>query len=143
MLGSLLAILVAAALPLAARSGVIHASGERGAAQLGARLRPQFPALAQSVWAGKPLVYLDSGATSQKPRAVLDAMRAHLECDNANVHRGAHLLSVRSTEAFEAARDKVATFVNARCREEIVFTRGATEAINLVAKTWGAANLCE
>jgi len=138
MLMALLALL-----PLAASSSGLHASGERGAVQLGARLRPQFPALAQSVWGDKPLVYLDSGATSQKPSVVLDAMRAHLERDNANVHRGAHLLSVRSTESFEAARDKVAAFVNARRREEVVFTRGATEAINLVAKTWGVANLRE
>jgi len=132
-------LLAVAAVPLSAL--VLPTSNDLNTAQLGARMRPLFPVLAQRVWEDKPLVYLDSGATSQKPRVVIDAMRAHLEQDNANVHRGAHLLSVRSTDGYEAARDKVAAFVNARRREEIVFTRGATEAINLVAQTWGAANL--
>ena len=110
---------------------------------LGAPLRDDFPLLHQSVWENKPLVYLDSAATSQKPLSVLQAMEDHQRRDNANVHRGAHLLSVRSTESYEGARNKVAAFVNAASRSEIVFTRGATEAINLVAQTWGRANLCE
>lgn len=104
--------------------------------ELGSPLRGDFPLLHQQVWEDKPLVYLDSAATSQKPRSVLAAMKRHLENDNSNVHRGAHLLSVRSTEAYEGARDKVAAFVNAKRREEIIFTRGATEAINLVAQSW-------
>ena len=110
---------------------------------LGAPLRSDFPVLHQTVWDDKKLVYLDSAATSQKPLAVLQAMEQHQRRDNANVHRGAHLLSVRSTEAYEGARDKVAGFVNAASRSEIIFTRGATEAINLVAQTWGRANLQE
>ena len=108
---------------------------------LGRPLRAEFPLLEQRVWDDKPLVYLDSAATSQKPRSVLEAMKRHDERDNANVHRGAHLLSVRATDAYEAARDSVARFVNAPRREEIVFTRGATEAINLVAHSWGGLNL--
>eukprot|EP00966_Prymnesium_polylepis_P289201 6680136-Prymnesium_polylepis.1 len=108
---------------------------------IGAPCRPDFPILHQRVWEDKPLAYLDSAATSQKPMPVLDAMQRHQQLDNANVHRGAHLLSVRSTEAYEGARDKVRAFVNAASRREIVFTRGATEAINLVAATWGRANL--
>lgn len=111
-------------------------------ADLGSQLfREDFPVLHQSVWDKKPLVYLDSAATSQKPVAVIEAMVQHLQQNNANVHRGAHLLSVRSTEEYEGARDKVARFVNAGSRREIVFTRGATEAINLVAQSWGRANL--
>ena len=110
---------------------------------MGNSLRSDFPILQQRIWEDKPLVYLDSAATSQKPSAVLEAMQRHQERDNANVHRGAHLLSVRSTEAYEGARDKLARFVNARSRSEIVFTRGATEAINLVAQSWGRSNLQE
>eukprot|EP00967_Tisochrysis_lutea_P134403 scaffold237347_cov31-Tisochrysis_lutea.AAC.1 len=113
---------------------------ERGAT-LGRAIRPEFPLLDQNVWEGKPLVYLDSAATSQKPNAVLEAMAQHQARDNANVHRGAHALSVRSTDAYEAARDKVAAFVGASSRNEIVFTRGATEAINLVAQVRAAASV--
>jgi len=111
--------------------------------RLGAALRTDFPLLQQKVWEGKQLVYLDSAATSQKPTSVLDAMQHHQQNDNANVHRGAHLLSVRSTDAYEGARDKVAGFVNAASRQEVIFTRGATEAINLVAQTWGRTELGE
>ena len=100
------------------------------------RLRDDFPILSQTV-NGRPLVYLDSAASAQKPRAVLDAMRDAYEADYANVHRGVHTLSQRATEAFEAARRKVAQFINARSASEIVFVRGATEAINLVASTFG------
>ena len=110
---------------------------------LGAALRADFPLLHQEVWEAKPLVYLDSAATSQKPTCVLEAMQHHQQKDNANVHRGAHLLSVRSTDSYESARDKVAGFINAASRSEVIFTRGATEAINLVAQTWGRANLGE
>ncbi|MGE0160885.1 MAG: cysteine desulfurase [Gemmatimonadales bacterium] len=104
------------------------------------RVRAEFPALAQDV-NGKPLVYLDSAATSQKPRAVLDALDAYYEHDNANVHRGIHELSRRATVAFEDARAKVARWVNAAEPSEIVWTRGTTEAINLVATAWGLDNV--
>ncbi len=99
-------------------------------------LRKDFPTLRQEVH-GKPLVYLDSAATSQKPRAVLEAVDRYYEQDNANVHRGVHLLSVRATEAYEAAREKVQRFVHAAHAHEIVFVRGTTEAVNLVAQTFG------
>ena len=105
-------------------------------------IRRQFPALHQLV-SGKPLVYLDSAATSQKPRAVIDALDAYYEHDNANVHRGIHELSRRATVAFEAARGKVAGWVGAAEPAEIVFTRGTTEAINLVAAAWGLDNVRE
>jgi cysteine desulfurase/selenocysteine lyase len=103
-------------------------------------VRADFPILHQEV-NEKPLVYLDNAATSQKPLAVLDALRHYYERDNANVHRGAHSLSVRATEAYEGARDKVTSFVNAASRQEIVFTRNASEAINLVAYSWALNSL--
>ncbi|HEY9672698.1 MAG TPA: cysteine desulfurase [Waterburya sp.] len=103
-------------------------------------VRADFPILHQEV-NGKPLVYLDNAATSQKPLAVLNALRQYYDGYNANVHRGAHALSVKATEAYEGARDKVAKFVNAASRQEIVFTRNATEAINLVAYSWGLNTL--
>jgi cysteine desulfurase/selenocysteine lyase len=106
------------------------------------RIRAEFPALAQEV-NGKPLVYLDSAATSQKPRAVLDALDAYYERDNANVHRGIHELSRRATEAFEEARGKVAGWVGAAEPAELIWTRGTTEAINLVATAWGLDNVGE
>jgi len=109
---------------------------------LGDRLRADFPILNQTV-NGKPLVYLDNAATSQKPQAVLDAIANYYTGDNANVHRGIHTLSARATDAYEGARDKVAAFVNARSRNEIVFTRNASEAINLVAYTWGSSEIRE
>jgi cysteine desulfurase/selenocysteine lyase len=105
-------------------------------------IREDFPILSQEV-NGHPLVYLDNAATTQKPRAVLDAIRKYYEHDNANVHRGIHELSNRATAAYEGARDRVAQFINAPAREDIIFTRGTTESLNLVAATWGAANLCE
>jgi cysteine desulfurase/selenocysteine lyase len=104
------------------------------------KVRADFPILHQQVH-GKPLIYFDNAATSQKPTAVLDTLRHYYEHDNANVHRGAHLLSVRATEAYEGARDKVAAFVNAASRNEIVFTRNASEAINLVAYSWALNTL--
>jgi cysteine desulfurase / selenocysteine lyase len=103
-------------------------------------IRKQFPALDQQV-NGKPLVYLDSAATSQKPRAVIDALDAYYRHDNANVHRGIHELSRRATLGFEGARAKVAGWVGAAEPAEIVFTRGTTEAINLVATAWGLDNV--
>jgi len=105
-----------------------------------ARVRADFPTLAQQV-RGKPLVYLDNAATSQKPRAVLDALERYYRCDNANVHRGVHALSERATRAYEEARAKVRAFLNAASEREIVFVRGATEGVNLVASTWGRANV--
>jgi cysteine desulfurase/selenocysteine lyase len=105
-------------------------------------LRAEFPILSREIY-GKPLVYLDNGASAQKPRAVIDAVRHAYEHEYANVHRGAHFLSGAVTEAYEGVRDKIAAFVNASAREEIVFAKNATEAINLVAYSWGAANLGE
>jgi len=105
-----------------------------------AAIRADFPALQQVVH-GKPLVYLDNAATTQKPRQVIDAIRRYYEEDNANVHRGVHALSERATAAYEDARLKVRAFVNAASAAEIVFTRNATESINLVARAWGDANV--
>jgi len=105
-------------------------------------LRAQFPALDQEV-NGNLLVYLDNAATAQKPRQVLDAVASYYERDNANVHRGIHELSRRATEDYEAARTRIASFVNAPERAEIVWTRGTTEAINLVAGTWALDNVGE
>jgi cysteine desulfurase/selenocysteine lyase len=98
-------------------------------------VRAQFPALAQDVH-GNPLVYLDNAATTQKPRSVLDAITHYYESDNANVHRGVHELSQRATEKYEAAREKIRDFIGAASTKEIVFTRGTTEAINLVAQSF-------
>ncbi|MCM2333646.1 MAG: cysteine desulfurase [Anaeromyxobacteraceae bacterium] len=102
-------------------------------------MRQDFPALHQQVH-GKPLVYLDSAATTQKPRAVIDAVSRYYERDNANVHRGVHALSERATRGFEGARATVARFLNADPRE-VIFVRGATEAVNLVAQTFGRTRL--
>ncbi|MFM7882390.1 MAG: SufS family cysteine desulfurase, partial [Microcystis panniformis] len=107
---------------------------------LAQKVRADFPILHQTVH-DKPLIYLDSAATSQKPIQVLETLRNYYEKDNANVHRGAHTLSVRATEAYEGARDKVARFINAASRQEIVYTRNATEAINLVAYSWALNTL--
>ena len=108
---------------------------------LSSRYRADFPILEQCAPDGRPLIYLDHAATSQKPRQVLEALQQYYSCDNANVHRGAHQLSARATDAFEAARSTTAAFVGAASAREIVFTRNASEAINLVARTWGDANL--
>ena len=105
-----------------------------------ATLRDDFPILHQQVH-GKPLVYFDNAATSQKPRSVIRALVHYYEHDNANVHRGIHELSNRATGAFEAARERTAKFINAASGEKIIFTRGTTEGINLVANSWGAKNL--
>jgi cysteine desulfurase/selenocysteine lyase len=103
-------------------------------------VRADFPVLGQRVH-GKPLVYLDNAATSQKPRTVIEALRHYYEADNANVHRGVHALSERATVAHERARESVRAFINAKTEREIVFTRNATESINLVARAWGDANV--
>jgi cysteine desulfurase/selenocysteine lyase len=100
------------------------------------RRRADFPILGESV-NGHPLVYLDNAATTQKPQSVIDALSRYYAHDNANVHRGVHTLSQRATDDYEAARTNVARFVNARAAEEIVFTRGTTDAINLVAQSFG------
>jgi cysteine desulfurase/selenocysteine lyase len=104
------------------------------------RVRADFPILSREVH-GRPLVYLDSAASSQQPRAVLEATEHYATRLHANVHRGVHALSQEATEAFEGARETVRRFINARSPREIIFTRGTTEAINLVARSWGAANL--
>ncbi len=103
-------------------------------------IRDEFPILAQRVH-GKPLVYLDNAATSQKPRAVIEALNNYFTHYNANVHRGVHVLAERATKAYEDARKAVARFLNARSSSEIIFTRGTTEAINLVAYSWARNNL--
>jgi len=105
-------------------------------------VRRQFPILREAPY-GKPLVYLDSAATSQKPQAVIDAISGFYAKDNANVHRGVHYLSERATEAYEGARAKVQRFLNAAHVQEIVFTRGTTESINLVAQTYAKTHLGE
>lgn len=105
-----------------------------------ARIRQDFPILHQRVH-GRPLAYLDNANTTQKPRAVIAATERYYAEDNANVHRSTHLLSERATQAYEGARVKVQRFINAASPREIVFTRGCTESINLVAGSWGRANL--
>jgi cysteine desulfurase / selenocysteine lyase len=104
------------------------------------RVRRDFPILSQKIH-GKPLVYLDNAATTQKPQVVIDAMVRSYAQDNANIHRGVHLLSERATQAYELAREKVQHFLNAASSREIVFVRGTTEGINLVAQTYGRAHV--
>lgn len=103
-------------------------------------IRAEFPALDQQVH-GKPLVYLDNAATTQKPRVVIDALRRYYEHDNANIHRGVHALSERASKMYEDARGDVRRFINATSDAEVIFTRNATESINLVARAWGDANV--
>ncbi|MCZ0954985.1 MAG: aminotransferase class V-fold PLP-dependent enzyme, partial [Rhodospirillaceae bacterium] len=102
--------------------------------------RADFPALHQQVH-GKPLAYLDSAASAQRPQAVIDAMVAHERRNHANVHRGVHQLSQRATDAYEGAREKVSQYINASGPDEIIFTRGTTESINLVAASFGKMRL--
>ena len=104
------------------------------------RIRSDFPILSEQV-RGKPLVYLDNGASAQKPRAVIDRISRTYETEYANVHRGVHYMSQKATDAMEAARLRVKTFLNAASEKETIFVRGATEGINLVASSWGRANL--
>src|SRR5213596_3303515 len=99
-------------------------------------LREDFPILRERV-NGHPLIYFDNAASSQKPSAVLNVVRSYYEHENANVHRGLHALSARATEAYEKARQRVADYIGAASADEIVFTRGTTESINLVAQAWG------
>ncbi|MEW6580430.1 MAG: cysteine desulfurase [Chloroflexota bacterium] len=106
-----------------------------------AAIRADFPALDQEVHPGKRLVFLDSAASSQKPRQVIDAMSRYYKTSHANVHRGIHVLSERATAAYEGAREKVRAFINAASPREIIFTRNTTESINLVAYSWGRTNL--
>jgi cysteine desulfurase/selenocysteine lyase len=105
-----------------------------------ARIRADFPILKQKVH-GKPLVYFDNGATSQKPQSVIDTLNRYYSAENSNIHRGVHDLSERATAAFESARAKLRSFINARSDNEIIFVRGATEAINLVAQSYGRSFL--
>ncbi|MFZ2452248.1 MAG: cysteine desulfurase [Methylovulum miyakonense] len=104
------------------------------------QIRADFPILAEKI-RNKPLVYLDNAASCQKPNAVIDAISDFYRHDYANIHRGVHTLSVRATDKFEAAREKVKTFINAASSKEIIFVRGATEAVNLIAQTFGKANI--
>ncbi len=104
-------------------------------------IRDQFPILSRTVY-GKPLIYLDNGATTQKPRSVVEAMTDEYYSVNSNVHRGVHFLSQRATELHESSRERVKEFINARCAHEIIFTRGTTESINLLAYSFGEA-FCE
>lgn len=103
-------------------------------------IRRQFPALSREV-KGKPLVYFDNAATTQKPQVVIDALVNYYSNYNANIHRGIHTLAEEATAAYEATRDTVKAFINAASREEIIFTSGTTEGINLVAQTWGRQNI--
>jgi cysteine desulfurase/selenocysteine lyase len=104
------------------------------------RIRADFPILSQTV-RGKKLVFLDSAASAQKPRAVIDAMTLAMETQYANVHRGLHWMSERTTDAYESVRDQVAALLHAPSRDEIIFTRNTTEAINLVAHSYGRSAL--
>jgi len=118
-----------------------HPAVKNGAYDV-ARVRQDFPALAMQVY-GKPLVYLDNAASAQKPSAVLERMTQAYTSEYANVHRGLHYLANAATEAYEGGRTKVAQFINAARTEEVIFTRNATEAINLVASSWGGPNIGE
>ncbi|MFB3100575.1 MAG: aminotransferase class V-fold PLP-dependent enzyme, partial [Gammaproteobacteria bacterium] len=104
------------------------------------KIRQDFPILHQEI-NGKPLVYLDNAATSQKPRQVIETLDNYYQQDNANIHRGVHTLSERATADYEQARAKVRDFINASSEKEIVFVRGATEGINLIAQSYGRTNL--
>src|SRR4030095_2183987 len=104
------------------------------------QIRQDFPILHRTI-RGKPLVYLDNAATSQKPQVVLDTLRHYYTAENANIHRGVHFLSQQSTQAYEGARSKVTRFVHAADAREIIFVRGTTEAINLVAHSYGRTHV--
>ncbi|MGO8706053.1 MAG: aminotransferase class V-fold PLP-dependent enzyme [Terracidiphilus sp.] len=118
----------------------VHQTNSGSAALDIERIKHDFPILDQTIH-GKRLVYLDSAATSQKPRAVIDAIVRYYEHDNANIHRGVHTLSMRATEAHDTARQTVRRFLNAADTREIIFVRGATEAINLVAQSYGRTHV--
>lgn len=125
---------------MSAVSTPLNANAYPETASLGEITKPDFPILKQEV-NGSRLVYLDNAATSQKPQFVIDAIREYYEVYNSNVHRGIHFLSAKATDEYELARKKLADFINAAGSKEIVFTRNATEAINLVAYSWGLTNL--
>src|SRR5205085_10622751 len=113
---------------------------QKGALNL-QKIREDFPILKRKVSGGKQLIYLDNAATTQKPLAVIDSIRDYYMNYNSNIHRAVHQLAEEATLAFENTRAKVAKFINAKSTEEIIFTRNATEAINLVAYSWGRANI--
>ncbi len=118
------------------RDGIAGAAGDYDVAGI----RADFPILSERVY-DSPLVYLDNGASAQKPRAVIESIRTTYETCYANVHRGVHYMSQHATDAMEAAREKVRALLNAAEAQEIIFVRGATEGINLVASSWGRQNL--
>ena len=124
---------------MSAIGSIAGSTGSTGSAGIAAR-RADFPALQQQVH-GKPLAYLDSAASAQRPQSVIDAMVAHERRNHANVHRGVHQLSQRSTDAYEGVREKVSRYINASGSDEIIFTRGTTESINLVASSFGRMRL--
>ncbi|HKJ66422.1 MAG TPA: aminotransferase class V-fold PLP-dependent enzyme, partial [bacterium] len=101
------------------------------------RIRQDFPILSRTVHPGKPLVYLDNAATSQKPQIVIDKLSAYYRHSNANVHRGIHVLSEEATDAYEGARRKIQQYIHAESEQQVIFTKGATESVNLVANAWG------
>ena len=111
------------------------------------KLRKDFPILSQNVYSekgeksGKPLIYFDNAATSQKPQAVIDALVKYYSEYNANIHRGVHFLSQKASQEYDDVRIKVQKFINAKSEREIIFTRGTTESINLVASSWGRKNI--
>src|SRR5664279_3696494 len=105
-----------------------------------AAIRQEFPILKREV-KGRPLIYLDNAATSQKPRQVIEALIHYYSNQNANIHRGIHSLAEEATAAYELSRDTVQSFISSRSREEIIFTKGTTESINLVAYAWGRKNI--
>ncbi|MCH8210281.1 MAG: aminotransferase class V-fold PLP-dependent enzyme, partial [Planctomycetes bacterium] len=129
------------------KTSTAHAAVAKGSTKSGPvfdvqQVRGEFPILGRTV-NGKPLVYLDNAATSQKPQCVIDTIRDYYEQSNANIHRGVHTLSVQATQAYEQARAKVQRFINASRPEEIIFVRSATEAINLVAQAYGRSTLTD
>ena len=103
-------------------------------------VRADFPVLSRKV-NNKPLVYLDNAATSQKPKQVIDSISNYYYLNNSNVHRGVHTLSIEATDLYEEARQKVGNFINSKKPEQVIWVRNTTEAINLVAKTWGESNI--
>jgi cysteine desulfurase/selenocysteine lyase len=105
------------------------------------KIRADFPILQREVWPGMPLIYLDSTATSQKPVQVIEIMDEYYRRSNANIHRGIHVLAEEATELYETARGKITQFIKAASPRQIIFTRNTTESINLVAQSWGRANL--
>lgn len=106
------------------------------------KIRGDFPILSTQM-NGKPLVFLDSAASSQKPKSVIDTIRKYYEAENANIHRGVYYLSQKATEKYEMARIKTSRFIGAACAKVVIFTRNTTESINLVAQSWGRTNIHE